>query len=104
MIRKKLRSSIECMKKDRPPPLNVIGAEVRAARLRKQLSQAQLAEMVHAHGWNAPRTVIAKIEMGVRCVSDYELVTLCRVLEVSADYLIRDAPHKMRAIFANSGK
>jgi hypothetical protein len=53
---------------------------------------------------DAPRAVIAKIEMGVRCVGDYELVTLCCVLEMTADYLIRDAPYKMRAIFANSGK
>jgi hypothetical protein len=48
--------------------------------------------------------VIANIEMGVRCVSDYKLVTLCRVLKVSADYLMRDAPVKMGAIYANSGK
>jgi hypothetical protein len=42
--------------------------------------------------------------MGIRCVADYELITLCRVLDVSADYLLRNAPQQMREVFANSGK
>lgn len=85
-------------------PLNIVGTNVKAARHRMDLTQAELAELVQAHGWNAPRSAINKLEMGLRCVTDYELVTLSRVLGVPVGILVRGAPPKMGDIFANSGK
>lgn len=92
------------MRKRPTAPLNIVGAQVRAARKRKGFSQAKLAELLHPHGWRALRSVINKIEMGLRCVSDYELVTLSRVLDVTVPQLLRNAPTDVRAIFKSSGK
>ena len=41
--------------------------------------------------WDAGRTLITKIELRERCLTDYELIVLARVLSVDLDVLTRGA-------------
>lgn len=71
------------MKKKRPA-MEVFGARLRQARLRKGLSQLQVAEYLMID-----RTTYVKYEKGVVQPSLEGLYRLTQVLEVSADELIR---------------
>ena len=49
----------------------------------KSLSQADLATACQLAGWDVSRGVIARIEGGVRWVSDWEVLELAKVLKVA---------------------
>ena len=66
-----------------PLPTNIIGRQVGKLRNQRGLSQNQVAVKCQRMGWDASRTIIAKIESGFRCVTDSELLLLARALEVS---------------------
>jgi transcriptional regulator with XRE-family HTH domain len=68
---------------------NVVGPQVREARLRHQppLTQDELAERLRIVGFEIDRVGISKIETGLRQVHDYEVVQLARALGVSVDQL-----------------
>ncbi len=63
-------------------PQNVVGAQVRKLRSARNLSQADFAAKCNLLGWDISRGTLAKIEAGVRCVTDAELFVLARVLRV----------------------
>lgn len=67
---------------------NIIGPRVRQARLRARLTQQELAERVTGLGLRVNRAGIAKIEIGLRHVCDYELLFLAKALNVSATWLM----------------
>jgi transcriptional regulator with XRE-family HTH domain len=69
---------------------NIIGPRVRQARLRARprLTQQQLAERVTGLGLPINRAGIAKIETGLRCVCDFELLFLAKALNVAVDWLL----------------
>ena len=71
---------------------NLIGKQIKEARLRHDppLTQAELAVRLQLRGMNISRGGIAKIEMGVRKVSDIELVILAEILSVSTGWLLRE--------------
>jgi len=73
-----------------PSRKNVIGPRVRQARLRSRprLTQQQLADRVVNLGIHIDRAGIAKIEIGLRCVCDFELLILAKALNVSATWLL----------------
>ncbi|MEY2484208.1 MAG: hypothetical protein QOK24_2736 [Verrucomicrobiota bacterium] len=52
----------------------------------------------------ARELTINKVELGLRCVTDYELITLSRVLGAPVAQLVRGAPTKLAEIFASSKK
>lgn len=63
---------------------NVIGPRVRAWRVKRGLTQAELALRLQLHGWTTiDRVGVAKIESGIRSVFDYETILLSRALDVS---------------------
>ena len=68
-------------------PSNIIGKQV--ARLRNQLglSQDQLSAKCQRVGLDISRGTLAKIEAGIRCVSDSETLLLARALDVSVSDL-----------------
>ena len=68
-------------------PTNIIGRQVGKLRNQRGLSQDKLAVKCQRNGWDASRTIIAKIESGIRCVSDSELLFLAKALEVSVSEL-----------------
>jgi len=67
---------------------NISGDRVRELRLRARLSQSALAAKMTTEGVVMEQDVISRIESGSRLVTDYELLALTRIFDVSADWLI----------------
>ena len=47
-----------------------------------------LAAKLQIEGINIERDSISRIEIGTRFIADYELLVLCKVLNVSPQYLL----------------
>lgn len=69
---------------------NLIGTQVSAARNRLGLSQAGLAANCQRMGWDVSRDVLARIESGIRGVSDKEMAIFSEALGVSPQELLPD--------------
>ena len=67
---------------------NICGDRIRLARLGKRLSQTDLARMLQLQGVLAERDIISRMEIGDRLVTDYEVVTIAEVLDVSVVWLL----------------
>ena len=67
---------------------NMCGARVREARKRAGLSQENLAAKLQLEGVIIERDSISRIEIGTRFVADFELVILCKILNVTPAYLL----------------
>ena len=67
---------------------NICGDRIRLARLGKRLSQMDLARMLQLQGVPAERDIISRMEIGDRLVTDYEVVTIAEVLDVSVVWLL----------------
>ncbi len=72
----------------RPSPLprpqrNLLGVRLREARERRGWTQGDLARELQLAGWDLGRTGVTKIELRERCVTDFELIILARLLGVS---------------------
>ena len=76
--------------------LQEVGARVKEARMRKHLSQAQLADLL---GLTPP--YISNIETGKQNMSITALAKISDVLEVSADWLLRNNTADALAITAD---
>ena len=59
---------------------NIVGPQVRKLRVARGISQAALAASCQRGGWDIGRALLAKIECGVRCVDDGELLELAKAL------------------------
>lgn len=68
-------------------PTNITGGQIARVRTQKGLSQDGLAGKCQRAGWDISRGTLAKIEAGVRCVSDEELLLLAQALDVSVSDL-----------------
>lgn len=66
---------------------NISGDRIHQARTAKRLSQAELAARMQVNGVFIEREAISKIETGDRFVTDYELQTFAKVLDVSMEWL-----------------
>ena len=64
-------------------PTNITGRQIARLRTEKGLSQDQLAVKCQRMGWDVSRNIVAKIEAGIRCVSDQEILLLAKALMVS---------------------
>ena len=67
---------------------NICGEKVKQARQKQGLSQENLAARLQVEGINIERDSVSRIEIGTRFVADYELAALCKVLNVSPEYLL----------------
>ena len=67
--------------------INIIGERVKAARIRKKLSQQQLSNQLELMAVYVCRGSISRIENGERAVTDIEIDALSKVLDVSLNYL-----------------
>ena len=67
---------------------NLSGERVREARLKKHLSQSDLAAKLQVEGIVIERDSISRIEIGTRFIPDYELPALAKVLNVSVEWLL----------------
>jgi transcriptional regulator with XRE-family HTH domain len=71
--------------------MNIVGERVKQARLKRKpaLTQDELSGQLSRIGVAIDRAGISKIEIGARCVLDYELKGLAKVLNVSVNWLLR---------------
>ena len=69
---------------------NIVGNRVRAGRgLHKpKLTQSDLAAKLQVDGWNISRSGVGKIELGLRQVTDIELLKLAKGLDRSIEWLL----------------
>lgn len=67
---------------------NISGRRIRQRRVKKGLSQSQLAAKVQVLGVILEQDAISRIESGGRMVQDYELWAFAQALGVSADDLM----------------
>jgi len=67
---------------------NICGERVKEARKKLKLSQESLAAKLQIEGVNIERDSVSRIEIGTRFVADYEIVALCKILNVTPEYLL----------------
>lgn len=67
---------------------NICGERLRLERLKKRVSQEQLAAKLQVRGVNMEQNAISSIERGDRLVTDYELWAFSAALEVPMEDLI----------------
>ena len=67
--------------------LNVIGKQVNRIRTQQMLTQTQLAAKVNLLDWDISRGTLAKIESGIRRLTDIEVMTLAKALKVEVQVL-----------------
>jgi HTH-type transcriptional regulator, cell division transcriptional repressor len=69
---------------------NIVGPRVKEARQRNEppLTQSELSARLQLQGWDLQRTGVAKIELGIRQITDIELVMLANTLNVSVSWLL----------------
>lgn len=69
---------------------NISGGQVKEARLRLRLSQAQLAARMQTEGVAIEQDALSRIESGDRLVHDFELKALAKCMRVTEDWLLED--------------
>lgn len=67
---------------------NISGDRIREARLKKRLTQADLAARIQTEGVIMERDSISRIENGTHFIPDYELPVFARTLGVSVLWLL----------------
>ncbi len=64
---------------------NIIHKNLKRYRINKGLTQSQLAAKLQTFGINIDQQMISKMEHNNRIVTDYELLSICRILGVTAE-------------------
>lgn len=67
---------------------NISGERIREARLKKRLTQEDLAARVQIEGVIMERDSISRVEIGTRFIPDYEIPVFARVIGVSVLWLL----------------
>lgn len=67
---------------------NISGDRIREARLKRRLTQEDLAAKLQIEGVIMERDSVSRMEIGTRFVTDYELMVLSKVLGVSLQWLV----------------
>lgn len=67
---------------------NMIFPTLGKTRETKKYSQQMLATKMQILGVSIDQQAISKIENDKRAVTDYELVCMCKILNVSVEYLV----------------
>lgn len=69
---------------------NLYGDRIRIERLKKRMTQMELAAKIQLQGITLERDSISRIEIGTRFVTDYELKLFAKVLNVTVDDLLEE--------------
>ena len=67
---------------------NITGQRVAKLRRELQMTQTNLMDKLARHDVHIRRTDITKLEIGTRCVRDYEVLALSRILKTTPQYLL----------------
>lgn len=71
---------------------NLCGMKIKIARVQRKITQSDLAAKVQIEGITLERDSISRIEIGTRFVTDYELKVFSKVLGVTVEWLLDEAP------------
>ena len=69
---------------------NVIYKNVKLFRVKRDLTQSQLAAKLQTMNINIDQQMISRIENNSRFVNDYELACLCLILNVDVKDMLQD--------------
>lgn len=72
--------------------MNVVGVNIRQLRKQQKITQEQLSAKCNVIGLDISRGTLAKIEAGVRQVTDVEIVMIARALRVNEGALFQKQP------------
>lgn len=67
---------------------NIVSEAIKENRLKKNMSQSQLAAKMQTLGVNIDQQMISRIESNQRFVTDYELACFCKIFGISADEIL----------------
>lgn len=83
-------SHIQMRRSRESPQKNISGKRIKAARLkcRPPVSQEDLAGRLAAKGVMLDQAAISRVENQTRCLMDFELVAIAKVLRVSVASLV----------------
>lgn len=70
--------------------LNAIGKKIKEYRIKNNMTQKELSEKLQLYGIDLNKNSLQKIEKENRIIKEYELAVFCKVLNVSADILLKD--------------
>jgi transcriptional regulator with XRE-family HTH domain len=59
---------------------NALGLQIRKMREGRGWSQADFARQLQLAGWDIERSIVTKIELRRRCITDYELLIMMKTL------------------------
>ncbi len=71
---------------------NVSGERIRELRIKRRMSQSELAARLQVEGVILERDSISRLESGTRFVADYELFIFAKVLGVDMISLVEFQP------------
>ena len=71
---------------------NVSGERIRELRIKRRMSQSELAVRLQVEGVILERDSISRIESGARFVADYELYIFAKILGVDMMSLVEFQP------------
>ena len=66
---------------------NIVGSQVKLTRKQLEMTRDELAVKLQLDGWDISRSGVAKIEIGIRQVTDIEVTKLAKALHVSVSWL-----------------
>ena len=69
---------------------NIISDKIKEYRIKRKISQGDLAARMQVLGVNINQQAISRIEKNQRQVTDYELACFCKCLDVKPDALLSD--------------
>jgi transcriptional regulator with XRE-family HTH domain len=72
---------------------NITGSQIRLARQSNKLTQEELAARLQILGFGHTRNTIAKIESGIRQVTDVELKAFAQALSVNIGWFFQEHNH-----------
>ncbi len=67
---------------------NLVGARVEAARKKAGMKQKELLAQLQVNGIDMNASGLSKLEGQIRYVTDFELLALARILDVSIEELL----------------
>jgi DNA-binding XRE family transcriptional regulator len=80
---------------------NAIGPQLARHRNSLSMSQADFSAHCQRLGWDISRETLAKIESGIRCVTDVELTQISKALKIAIPSLF---PASKQYLFLNERK
>ena len=60
-----------------------------------------MARQLQLKGWDAERTILTKIELRRRCITDYELIAIAQTLGVTLNELLSPEMPNVRSFFVS---